>query len=116
MLTGEVPFSGANILATMNQRLVAKPRPPRDLVPEISQQLQAIVLRALERDPKARYATAAAFASDLENQEQVDLSERAETAAPERLIPSMRSGWSYLGLVLIPIVIFVLLLIVARQH
>jgi eukaryotic-like serine/threonine-protein kinase len=116
MLTGEVPFSGANILATMNQRLVAKPRPPRDLVPEISPQLQAIVLRALERDPKARYATAAAFASDLENQEQVDLSERAEAATPERLMPSVQAGWSYLGLVLIPIVIFVLLLIVARQH
>lgn len=117
MLTGQVPFTGANILAAMNQRLVVRPRPPRELAPEISPQLEQIVLRALERDPKARYATAAALAWDLEHQDEAGISERVEAddVAPT-LVPSVQSGWSYLGFALIPIIIFALLLLVARQH
>jgi eukaryotic-like serine/threonine-protein kinase len=117
MLTGQVPFSGANILATMNQRLVVKPPPPRDLAPEISPQLEEIILRALERDPKARYVSAAAFAADLENQDQVEVTDRSEPDAPVRRHASnTRANWSYLGFALIPIIIFALLLLVARQH
>ena len=117
MLTGQVPFSGANILATMNQRLVARPRPPRDLAPEITPQLEEIVLRALERDPKARYVSAAAFAADLENQDQVEVTDRSEPEAPVRHhARSAQSNWSYLGFALIPIIIFALLLLISRQH
>jgi serine/threonine-protein kinase len=117
MLTGQVPFAGANLLAAMNQRLVARPRPPRDLAPEISPQLEEIVLRALERDPKARYASAAALASDLEHQDQVEVTDRAEPDAPvRRHAPSAQSNWPYLGFALIPIIIFALLLLIARQH
>jgi serine/threonine-protein kinase len=117
MLTGQVPFSGANLLATMNQRLVTRPKPPRDLAPEISPQLEEIVLRALERDPKARYATAAALASDLEHQDQVEVTDRENPEPTARQhAPSSASSWSYLGFALIPIIIFALLLLVSRQH
>jgi len=117
MLTGQVPFTGANLLAAMNQRLVARPRPPRELAPEISPQLEAIVMRALERDPKARYASAAALAWELEHQDQVDVSERAEPDSPAyHHAPASQSSWSYLGFALIPIIIFALLLLISRQH
>src|SRR5580698_505375 len=58
MLTGRVPFVEPNPLAAMNERLLNDPTPPRDLNPEISPELQEILYRALERDPRHRYSTA----------------------------------------------------------
>jgi serine/threonine protein kinase len=58
MLTGQPPFSGPNPLAVMNERVLNDPKPARKLNPEISPELQEILNRALERDPRHRYATA----------------------------------------------------------
>ena len=63
MLTGQVPFTGPNPFAIMNDRLLNNPVPPREIDPAISPQLQEIIYRALERDPKNRYAKAREFAS-----------------------------------------------------
>jgi hypothetical protein len=38
----------------MNERLLNNPVPPRELTPQISPQLQEIIYRALEREPKNR--------------------------------------------------------------
>ena len=65
-----------NPLAAMNERLLNDPTPPRELNPEISPELQEILYRALERDPRHRYATAHEMAWDLEHQEQVGVEER----------------------------------------
>lgn len=116
MLTGEVPFSGANLLAAMNQRLVVRPKAPRELAPEISPQLNEIIMRALERDPSARYSTARAMAWDLEHQEEVELLDRSVDAPVRHRAPAAQPNWSYLGFALIPIIIFALLLFVAHQH
>ena len=62
MLTGEVPFSGPSPLAVMNERLLRPPPPPREAEPSISPQLQEVLYRALEREPRNRYATAHEFA------------------------------------------------------
>src|SRR5271154_3631746 len=40
MLTGKTPFDGPNPFATMNERLINNPVPPRELNPEISPELQ----------------------------------------------------------------------------
>src|SRR5207237_767806 len=71
MLTGKVPFQGPNPFAIMNDRLLNNPVPPREVNPEISPQLQEVIYRALERDPRKRYANAHEFAWDLEHQDQV---------------------------------------------
>ena len=55
MLTGKVPFSGPNAFVIMNERLLNNPVPPREIDPSISPQLQEIIYRAMERDPKNRY-------------------------------------------------------------
>ena len=78
MLTGKAPFQGPNPFAIMNDRLLNNPVPPREIDPSISPQLQEIIYRALERDPKNRYATAREFAHDLEHQDQVGVAERPE--------------------------------------
>src|SRR5258707_8845436 len=78
MLTGKTPFSGPNPFAIMNDRLLNNPVPPREIDPQISPELQEIIYRALERDPKNRYASAREFAKDLEHPEQVGVEDRPE--------------------------------------
>jgi eukaryotic-like serine/threonine-protein kinase len=116
MVTGKVPFSGANPFLIMNDRLLNNPVPPRELEPGISPQLQEIIYRALERDPKNRYATARDFAWDLEHQDQVGVTDRdALHNWKERRTPWPKKILFYVGLALIPIVIFGLLLWVAKH-
>ncbi len=59
MLTGKVPFTGNNAFLIMNDRLLNSPVPPREVDPSITPAMQEIIYRALERDPKNRYATRA---------------------------------------------------------
>jgi len=116
MLTGKVPFTGPNAFVIMNDRLLNNPVPPRQIDPAISPQLQEIIYRALEREPKNRYASAREFARDLEHPEQVGVSERPELHDwKRRRTPWTRRILFYLMLALIPIVIFGLLLLLARH-
>ena len=116
MLTGKVPFSGENAFLIMNDRLLNNPVPPREIDPSITTQLQEIIYRALERDPKNRYATARDFASDLEHQDKVGAALRPELQNwKDRRRPRSRQIVLYVGLALIPVVIFWLLLYVARH-
>jgi serine/threonine-protein kinase len=100
----------------MNDRLLNNPVPPREIDPSISPQLQEIVYRALERDPKNRYSSAREFAWDLEHQDQVGAADSAELRDWKR----RRSAWPrrilfYVMLALIPVVILCVLLYVARH-
>ena len=78
MLTGKVPFHGEDPVAVMNDRLLHNFTPPRELDPSITPQLQEIIYRALERDPRQRYPGAKQFAWDLENPEQVAVIDRSQ--------------------------------------
>ncbi len=116
MLTGQVPFRGPNAFAIMNDRLLNNPIPPRELNPEISPELQEIIYRALERDPGNRYGSAREMAWDLEHQDQVGVSERAELSEwKKRRSPWQRRLLFYLMLAAIPIFVFSLLIYVARH-
>src|SRR5436853_842359 len=115
MLTGKVPFYGPNPFVIMNDRLLNNPVPPREVDPTMSPQLQAIIYRALERHPQNRYASAKQFAWDLEHQDQVGVADRPELRDwKRRRRPWPRSILFYVLLALIPVVIFALLLWVAR--
>lgn len=116
MLTGEVPWRGANPLLIMNDRLLNNPVPPREIDPAITPQLQEIIYRALERDPRKRYASAREFAWDLQHQDQVTPAERSELRDwKRRRDPLVRRILFYLMLAAIPIIIFSLLFWVARH-
>lgn len=116
MLTGQVPFRGNNAFVIMNDRLLNNPVPPREVNPEITPELQEIIYRALERDPKKRYASAREFAWDLEHQDQVGVADRTELRDwKRRRTPWPRKILFYALLALIPIVIFVLMLYVAHH-
>lgn len=61
-LTGERPFTGS-LMEVVAQQAVMAPRPLRERVPTISQTVEEVVLMALAKDPKARFASVATFAS-----------------------------------------------------
>jgi serine/threonine protein kinase len=116
MLTGKTPFPGSNPFAIMNERLLNHPIPPREVNPEISPELQEVIYRALERDPQNRYSTANEFAWDLEHLDQVGVADRAELHDwKRRRTPWLRRLLFYVSMALIPIVVFGLLLWVAKK-
>jgi len=116
MLTGKVPFTGSNAFTIMNDRLLNNPVPPREIDPEISPQLQEIIYRAIERDPAKRYQSAREFANDLQHRDQVGVADREElTNWRVRRQPRTRQILFYVAMALIPIVVFGLLLYVARH-
>src|SRR4029078_13662321 len=67
-LTGEVPFRAHNYLGIISQVLTHKPTPPSKLRPElgISDAVEAVVMRAMEKDRALRYQTMADLERDLE--------------------------------------------------
>jgi serine/threonine protein kinase len=116
MLTGKVPFTGPNPFVIMNERLLNNPIPPREANPEISPELQEIIYRAMERDPNKRYPNAHEFALDLEHPEKVGVADRAEiTNWKQRRSPVARQILFYIMLALIPVVVFGLMLFLARS-
>ena len=66
MLAGRRLFRGKSELETLNNVLEMKVRPPSALRPDIPASLDAVVLRALERDRSKRYPNGQAMADDLE--------------------------------------------------
>jgi serine/threonine-protein kinase len=112
MLTGQTPFSGPNPLAVMNARVLNDPRPARKLNAQISPEVEEILFRALERDPRHRYATANEMAWELEHQEQVGVEQGARRPSLRgRWLPGGRKILLYAGLALLPIVLFGLMLL-----
>ena len=116
MVTGRPPFSGSNPFVVMNERLLNSPVPPRELNPEVSPELQEVIYRALERDPRNRYAHAREMVWDLEHLSQVGVAERPELKAwKKRREPLARKIAFYVSIAMIPVLVFVLLLLVARR-
>jgi serine/threonine-protein kinase len=65
MLTGNVPFSGANPNALMRAKTNDDPRPPSYYLPTIDPALEAVIMRALARAPRDRFETAAELGEAL---------------------------------------------------
>ena len=116
MLTGRPPFQGPNPFVIMNDRLLNNPVPPREIDPSIPPQLQEVIYRALERDPKNRYANAREMAWDLQHLDEVGVADRPELLDwRRRRTPWMRRILFYVAMALIPVVVFGLLLWVAHH-
>jgi len=66
VLTGEPPFAGGTTYETVRRVLETEPRRPSVLNAAVDGDLETICLKSLEKQPERRYASAAAFAEDLE--------------------------------------------------
>jgi len=65
MLTGQSPFRGANNYNIIYQIINVDPPPPIAVRPDIPPRIDAIVMRALQKDTERRYQTWDEFARDL---------------------------------------------------
>jgi serine/threonine protein kinase len=107
MLTGAMPFEGANPFLIMNARLTGDPVAPRQRNPELSPQVEEILLHAMARNPAERYATALEMKHDLDNPEQVQITGRASRLiAPKAWKARWRAGRLAALAVVIPVIIF----------
>jgi predicted Ser/Thr protein kinase len=66
MLTGQAPFVGESAVAVAHMHLHEDPAPPSRLNPDVGPALDAVVLRAMAKDPDQRYQSAEEFRRDLE--------------------------------------------------
>lgn len=67
MLTGKLPFDGDSPVAIAIQHINSTPVPPREIVPDIPETLEAITLKAMNPDINERYQTADELLTDLES-------------------------------------------------
>jgi serine/threonine-protein kinase len=65
LLTGQVPFAGGPPASVALRHVTEAPRPPGELVPGLPAPLEALVLRALAKEPAGRPPSAEAFAAEL---------------------------------------------------
>src|SRR3954447_23223983 len=65
MLTGTVPYTGDAPVEIAMKHLTAVPDPPSKLRPDIPHDLDAVVMRALAKDPEQRYGSAEEMDADL---------------------------------------------------
>jgi serine/threonine-protein kinase len=65
LLTGKLPFSGETPLEIAMKHLSEVPKPPSSLRPEIPDDLDMIVLRALAKDPEDRFPSAEEMEREL---------------------------------------------------
>ncbi len=64
-LTGRLPFTGENAVAVATKHVYEDAPDPQSIVPDIPDHIAAACRRALEKDPRKRFAVADAFANAL---------------------------------------------------
>jgi serine/threonine-protein kinase len=117
MVTGETPFEGNNPYAIMNARLIGDPVAPRKHHPDLSPQVEEIILHAMERQPFDRYPNAAAMKTELDNPEQVQLTGRCDRLrAPVRWLGLWHKMRMYVVAALVPVVVVAVLYFAFRKH
>ena len=80
-LTGRPPFSG-DVKSLARQHIHKDPTPPRKLNRRISPEMEAVILKALQKDPRNRYFSASAMLDDIEIE--APRKKTAETPRPAR--------------------------------
>ena len=67
MVTGEKPFPGQNITTVIYKIVNEEPVPPRQIDPSIHAGISAVVMKALAKEPEARYQSCRDMLEDLKN-------------------------------------------------
>ncbi|HEX3250621.1 MAG TPA: serine/threonine-protein kinase [Pyrinomonadaceae bacterium] len=84
MLSGMVPFSGSTPAEIAQKHANDLPHSPREIVAAIPEDVERIVLKALEKQPADRFANAAEFREELlETAERLGLEHHAFKSAPD---------------------------------
>ncbi|MGP8162240.1 MAG: serine/threonine-protein kinase [Acidimicrobiales bacterium] len=116
MLTGEVPFQGDNALAVMAEHLQGNPRPIRELRPDVSPALEAVVLHAMRRAPGGRYQSTADLLADLDHLDSLD-PQRYDLSPEPALggiaaVGTTKRLWAYAGLIALAFIAVVAVILI----
>src|SRR5436190_948220 len=84
LLTGRPPFQSDTPLETMRRVVEEEALPPSRIVSTVGRDLETICLKCLEKDPARRYASADAFAQDLERWSRGETIEARPAGVAER--------------------------------
>ena len=105
LLTGQVPFDGEAPISIAIKQINELPVPPRQLEPRISPALEAVVLRALEKDPARRYQSAEEFIAALEQARRAPARPVVLAEAPgEPFVDEKRTRWWIWALVAVAVI------------
>jgi serine/threonine protein kinase len=90
LLTGRPPFDGESTMEVLTQVTNRMPTAPRQFVPRVASDLEAICMKCLEKEPANRYSSAEDMAAALRNcgDLSTDAPTRQELAVPSGLIPT----------------------------
>ena len=117
MTTGSVPFDGINPFLVMNSRVSGDPVSPRRINPEIPPELEEIILHAMDRNPRHRYATVEEMKAELENPSKVEVTGRVNRLQRPK---AWKARWEGSRLVILsalfPILVFLTALLLVRCH
>jgi eukaryotic-like serine/threonine-protein kinase len=89
MATGVLPFRGTTSAATFNAILNSAPTAPVRINPDLSNELERIINKALEKDRKLRYQHASDMSADLQRLKRD--SDSSRHAAVSTAIPAVRT-------------------------
>jgi tRNA A-37 threonylcarbamoyl transferase component Bud32 len=91
--TGRVPFVGNNYLSVISQVLNEDAKPPREIRPELSEEFEAIVQRAMAKDRDERYASATDLLHDVNAliDDPTRSTERAKITGPRKKVLRSKS-------------------------
>ncbi len=99
MLAGRLPWPRSSKVHVARRRLRHDPTPPRHYNPEIPPQIQNIILHAIARNPKDRYASVQDMQQDLECWQQLPITtigrNTKQIALWRRLLPGKSVQQSY---------------------
>jgi serine/threonine-protein kinase len=84
LFTGKVPFTGDTAIAIGFQQMREDPTPPRGINPQISTELERIILKALQKNPYDRYSSVVEMRTDLEKAFQASTTRLQQPAKPVR--------------------------------
>jgi serine/threonine-protein kinase len=114
MLAGRVPYEGDNPLAIMSQHVNAEAPRVRSFRSDVPAALDAVVAKAIRREPSERYQSMAEFHADLQHWQDIDTSSYVWLDQPKPVGP-MPGPAKAIGLVIAVFAILALIGILAQM-
>ncbi|MCI0415621.1 protein kinase [bacterium] len=92
IFTGKLPFRGESAISVGFQQIRDEPHRPRDINPQIPDELERIILKALQKDPNMRYIAISELRKEFEKIAQTSAPEKVKDTAPrETKVPTLNN-------------------------
>jgi len=113
MVTGQLPFEGDTPLSIAMKHKGEKPKDPRDLNPQIPEDMNQLILKCMEKDKENRYQSAHGLHTELDNIEKGIPTTQREAVKKKPITSKEITVTFRLQKLLIPALVVIALVIVA---